>query len=49
MIQVDVEFGRRTRPIRPGQGLDHLAPPDIPYENWLYYLELKRKMLDLSS
>ena len=24
--------------------LDHLAPPDISYENWLYYLELKRKL-----
>lgn len=29
--------------------IDHLAPPDIPYENWLYYLERKREMLDLSS
>ena len=26
--------------------LDHLAPPDIPYENWLYYLSLKRKLLE---
>lgn len=26
--------------------LDHLAPPDIPYENWLFYLDLKRKMLE---
>jgi len=25
--------------------LDHLAPPDIPYENWLYYLDLKRRLL----
>jgi uroporphyrinogen decarboxylase len=24
--------------------LDHLAPPDIPYANWLYYLELKREL-----
>lgn len=26
--------------------LDHLAPPDVPYQNWLYYLELKRKLLE---
>jgi uroporphyrinogen decarboxylase len=26
-------------------GLDHTAPPDIPYKNWLYYLEQKRKLL----
>jgi hypothetical protein len=25
--------------------LDHLAPPDIPYANWLYYLDRKRDML----
>jgi uroporphyrinogen decarboxylase len=25
--------------------LDHAVPPDIPYENWLYYLELKCKLL----
>jgi Uroporphyrinogen decarboxylase (URO-D) len=25
--------------------LDHLAPPDIPYGNWLYYLDLKRRLL----
>jgi uroporphyrinogen decarboxylase len=25
--------------------IDHLAPPDIPYENWLHYLALKREML----
>jgi hypothetical protein len=27
--------------------LDHTAPPDIPYENWLYYLEQKRKLLGM--
>ena len=26
--------------------LDHLAPPDIPYDSWLYYLSLKRKLLE---
>ncbi len=25
--------------------LDHAVPPDVPYENFLYYLELKRKLL----
>jgi uroporphyrinogen decarboxylase len=24
---------------------DHLVPPDVSYENWLYYLELKKKLL----
>ena len=27
--------------------LDHTVPPDVPYENFLYYLELKRKVLGL--
>ncbi|UCH34239.1 MAG: hypothetical protein JSV65_17165 [Armatimonadota bacterium] len=26
--------------------LDHMAPPDIPYDNWLFYLDLKRQMLE---
>ena len=26
--------------------LDHTFPPDIPYENFLYYLELKRKVAE---
>jgi len=26
--------------------LDHTAPPDIPYENFLYYLDLKRKIIE---
>jgi uroporphyrinogen decarboxylase len=26
--------------------LDHLAPPDIPYRNWLYYLDCKRRLLE---
>jgi uroporphyrinogen decarboxylase len=26
--------------------LDHLAPPDIPYRNWLYYLECKQRLLE---
>lgn len=26
--------------------LDHTAPPDIPYQNFLYYLDLKRKIVE---
>jgi len=26
--------------------LDHSVPPDVPYENFLYYLELKAEMLE---
>jgi len=24
--------------------IDHAIPDDVPYENYLYYLELKRKI-----
>ena len=27
-------------------GIDHAVPPDVPYENWLFYLEFKRKLLE---
>jgi hypothetical protein len=27
--------------------VDHAVPPDVPYENWLYYLEVKRELLGL--
>jgi len=27
--------------------LDHAVPPDIPYENWLYYLECKARLLGI--
>jgi uroporphyrinogen decarboxylase len=27
--------------------VDHAVPPDVSYENWLYYLEVKRALLDL--
>jgi uroporphyrinogen decarboxylase len=26
--------------------LDHTVPPDVSYENWLYYLELKREIAE---
>ena len=25
--------------------VDHAIPPDISYDNWMYYLEVKRKLL----
>ena len=25
--------------------IDHTMPPDIPYDNFKYYMELKRKLL----
>ncbi|HON01116.1 MAG TPA: hypothetical protein PLM33_12780, partial [Acidobacteriota bacterium] len=25
--------------------LDHTVPPDVPYDNFLYYLELKKQMI----
>ena len=25
--------------------IDHTIPPDVPYDNWLYYLELKSELL----
>ena len=26
--------------------IDHLAPPDISYQNWLYYLKAKRRICE---
>lgn len=47
-IQREVE---RILPVLESGGyiptIDHSIPPDIPYENFLYYLELKRKVLGL--
>jgi len=25
--------------------VDHTVPPDVPWDNFLYYMELKRKLL----
>jgi len=36
-------------PIRHGgytSTIDHTVPPDVPYENWLYYLEVKMKAME---
>ena len=26
--------------------IDHTVPPDIPYENYMYYMELKAKIAE---
>ena len=43
--EIDEELQSKLPPLIEDGGyipmLDHLAPPDIPYENWLYYLERK--------
>ena len=47
--EVRAELLRKLPPLLEDGGyipqLDHLAPPDIPYRNWLYYLDCKRKLL----
>ena len=47
---IDEELRAKLPPLLAEGGyipqLDHMAPPDIPYDNWLYYLELKRRMLE---
>jgi uroporphyrinogen decarboxylase len=41
----------RLRPLMEDGGfvptVDHAVPPDVPYDNWLYYLEVKRKLLGM--
>jgi uroporphyrinogen decarboxylase len=45
---IDTELDR-VRPLLEQGGyiphLDHLVPPDIPYSNYCYYLERKRKLI----
>ena len=42
---------RRLAPLVEGGGfiptVDHAVPPDVSYENWLVYLELKRELLGI--
>lgn len=46
---IERELRARIEPLRDGGGfiphLDHAFPPDISYENFLYYLEVKRKLI----
>lgn len=47
---IDEELGRRLRPLLPDGGyiptIDHTVPPDVPYDNFMYYIEQKRRMLE---
>jgi len=47
--EVEREVCAKIPPMRDRGGfiphLDHTFPPDIPYDNFLYYLELKEKLL----
>jgi uroporphyrinogen decarboxylase len=47
--EIDRELYRVLPPLLEDGGyiptLDHAVPPDIPYDNFMYYLELKRKLL----
>jgi uroporphyrinogen decarboxylase len=47
---IDAELERIAPLIEDGgyiPTLDHAVPPDIPYANWLYYLERKAKLLGI--
>ncbi len=47
---IEQELRAKLPPLLPEGGyipqLDHMAPPDISYDNWLFYLDLKRQMLE---
>jgi len=47
--EIDAELDR-LRPLIEGGGfipfVDHTVPPDIPYENFVYYMEQKQRMLE---
>jgi hypothetical protein len=47
---IDRELYRKIPPLL-DQGryipmIDHTVPPDVPYANWLYYLEVKKRLLE---
>jgi len=46
---IEEELMKKIPPLLANSGylpfLDHTIQPDVPYENFLYYLELKRKLL----
>jgi uroporphyrinogen decarboxylase len=47
---IDAELERIVPLIEDGgfiPTLDHAVPPDIPYANWLYYLERKARLLGI--
>ncbi len=45
--EIEAEVRRRILPLLDSGGyiptVDHTVPPDVPFENFMYYLELKRK------
>lgn len=47
---IDAELEKRIPPLRATGGyiphIDHAIPPDIPYRNFLYYMDRKRKLLE---
>jgi uroporphyrinogen decarboxylase len=47
---IDRELEAKLPPLLADGGyipqLDHLAPPDISYKNWLYFLERKKRLLE---
>jgi uroporphyrinogen decarboxylase len=47
---IDEELDRRLRPMLAHGGyiptIDHTVPPDVPYENFMYYMERKMRMLE---
>ena len=46
--EINIELKRLTPVIEEGgfiPTLDHAAPPDIPFQNFMYYLDLKRKII----
>ena len=47
---IEEEVMSKIPPLLPDGGyiptIDHTVPPDVPYENWLYYLEVKMKAME---
>jgi uroporphyrinogen decarboxylase len=47
---IDRELEAKVPPLLADGGyipqLDHLAPPDISYENWLYFLDRKKRLVE---
>jgi len=48
--QIERELRYRLPPLLETGGyipcVDHTVPPDVPYENFMYYLDLKRKIME---
>ena len=47
---IDEELKRKIPPMlekgRYIPTIDHTVPPDVPYDNWMYYLELKKRLME---